>query len=85
MLLVEVHQELYVGSPPLIDVLIRIPHNHQVPVHAGQDFHQTHFHQGAVLELVHHDVIQPLLPLFPNLHVRHQQIGGKGDQIVEIQ
>ena len=85
VLLVEVHQQLYVGSSPFIDILIRIPHNHEISIHSGQDLYQPHLHGRAVLKLVHHDIVQPALPLLPHLRVRLQQIDGEGDKVVEIQ
>ncbi len=83
--LVEVHQEPHVRAPPFIDVLIRIPHNHQVPVFSGQQLHQAHLYGRAVLKFVHHDIVQPVLPFLPDRLFRLQQVQGKGNQVVEIQ
>ena len=85
MLLIEIHQQLYVRPPPLVDILIRIPHDHQIPIHSRQNLHQPHLHGGAVLKLVHHDIVQPVLPLLPHLRIRLQQVDRKGDKVVKIQ
>ena len=83
--LVELDEKLYVRAPPLIDVLIRVPHDHQVPIPAGEDVDQVHLPAGAVLELIHLDVVQPLLPFLTDAGVRLQQAEGKADEIMEVQ
>ena len=44
-----------------------------------------HFPHGAVLELVNLDVIEAILPFFPNGSIRLQEIQRKADKIREVQ
>ena len=83
--LVKIHQEPHVGAPPLIDILVRIPNDHQVSVFPGQQFHQAHLYGRAVLKFVYHNVVQPVLPFLPDSVLCLQQVQGKGNQVVEVQ
>ena len=44
-----------------------------------------HLPAGAVLELIHLDVVQPLLPFLTDVGIRLQQAEGKADEIMEVQ
>ena len=85
MAFVKLHKKLHIRAAPLVDILIRVAHDHQIAVLVRQDIHQPHLHRRAVLKLVHHNVIEPVLPLLPHLGILFQQMDRKRDQIMEIQ
>ena len=81
----KVHDYIHVGAPPFVDVLVGIPHHKQIPVGFGEPADQLEFLGGDVLELVHHNVAQPCLPLFQHLRKGSEQVDGEVDQIEEVQ
>ena len=51
----------------------------------AQNLHQLVLKLVDILELVDHDVLQPLLPLEPNVRMLLENIQGELDQVVIIQ
>ena len=82
---VEIREIAAVGAAPGVDGLIRIPDDEQVSVIAAQDLHQPVLRFVDVLELVDHDVFQPLLPLLPDLRGLAEDVQGEQEQVVVIQ
>ena len=72
-------------APPGVDRLVRVPHHKEVFVIAAEDLHQRILELVNVLELVDHDILQPLLPLQPDVRVLLEEEEGEFDQIVVIQ
>ena len=66
MLTLKLQDKIHVGAPPGVDGLVRVAHHEQVLVVAGQNLRQLVEILVDVLELVHHDVLQPPLPLLPD-------------------
>ena len=57
-----IHQQLHIGATPFVDILIRVAYDHQILVFFRKPVHQLHLRVGAVLKLVHLDIVQPILP-----------------------
>ena len=84
-MLVKVQQVLYIGPPPGVNGLVRVPHDEQIPVVAAQHLHQLILQGVDVLKLVDHNVPQPLLPLELDLRIFLEDVEGELDQVVVIQ
>ena len=81
---IEIHQQLYIGSAPFINILIRVAYDHQILVLFRKPVHQLHLRVGAVLKLVHLDIIQPILPLLQNLRTPVKNVQHEIQKVVEI-
>ena len=81
----ELQNKLHIRPPPGIDGLIRVAHHEEIPVIAAEDVRQCVLIFVDILKLIHHDVFEPLLPLFPDLPALLQNIQRKVDEIVNIQ
>ena len=70
---------------PFVDGLVRVADDEQVPVLGGQALDEVPIVQVAVLRLVHHDIIQGILPPFPGILEAVQDVFRDIDEVVEIQ
>ena len=66
---IEIKEELHPSPAPGINRLIRIPDDEEILVVSRQNRHQFVLQGINVLELVHHHVGDPLLPLLPHRFV----------------
>ena len=82
---VKVFQVGTVGSPPGVNGLVRVPYHEQVLMVGAQHFHQFVLEDVDILELVDHNIFQPLLPFQPDVFLLPEQIQGEFDQVVVIQ
>ena len=80
----KVHKHAHIGTAPFVYVLIRIPHHKQIPVALGKAAYQLEFLRSDVLELVHHDIMQAVLPFSKNIGVSPKQIYGEIYQVEEV-
>ena len=83
--LVEIQQILHIGSTPSVDCLVRITHDEQVLMIPAQDLHQLILKLVDVLELIDHDILQPLLPLEAYGRILIKDVKGEFDQVVIVQ
>lgn len=84
-LLLKVQQEFHIRPPPGVDGLVRIPHNEQVLVIPAQHLHQIILGLVYVLELVNHNIFQPLLPFPPDIGMLLEDVQGEHNQIIIVQ
>lgn len=61
------------------------PTNEEVLVVTAQNLHQLVLKLVDILELVDHDVLQPLLPLQPDVLILLEDVKGELDQVVVVQ
>ena len=73
-----------VGAAEGVDRLILIAHNRDVAVLGGQDRDQLELGVVGVLILVHHHVVEGVLPLLARLRHALEQHHRLHDQVVEI-
>ena len=83
--LVEVQQVAHVSPAPGVDGLVGVAHHEQVLVVAGQHLHELVLQAVDVLELVHHDVLEPLLPFEQDVGVLLEQVQHEHDEVVVVQ
>ena len=81
----EVHKEVRPGAAPLVDALVRVADDKEVPVFRRQALHQVPVVQIAVLGFIYHDVVEHVLPVFAGLREVVQDELGDVHQVVEIQ
>jgi len=80
----KLEDKLHVGPAPGVDRLVGISHHEEVFVVARQDVRQLVLILVNVLELVHHHVLQPFLPLFAHLAALLERVERKIDDVVEV-
>ena len=83
--LVKIQQVFHICSPPGVNGLVRIAHDKQVLMVAAQDLHQPVLKLINVLKLVDHDILQPLLPLEPDVRILFEYEKGELDEVVIVQ
>ena len=84
-LAVEVQQELHARPAPGVDGLVGVSDDEKVFVVAAERAHEAVLGLVYVLELVHHDVLQPLLPLAAYLALALENVEGEEDEVVVVQ
>ena len=84
-LLVEVEQEAHVRAAPGVDRLVRVSDDEEVFVIGAQRAHQLVLRLVDVLELVDHDVLEPLLPFQTDLLVLREDVQRKDQQVVVVE
>ena len=83
--LIEIKQQLHVRAAPRIDGLIRVADHEQVLVIALQHLHKLVLQRIDILELVDHDVFQPLLPFEADVGEPLEDVEREYDQVVVIE
>ena len=83
--LVQVQKIFDVGATPGVDGLVRVSHHKEVFVIPAQHLHELVLERVDVLELVDHDVLQPPLPLLPQIRPLLENMEGKLDEVVVVQ
>jgi hypothetical protein len=73
-----------VGAAERVDRLVRVPHDHDVPVLFGQELEQPVLRVVRVLVLVHEDVAERLLPALLRLGEPLQDLDGQHQEVVEV-
>ena len=82
---VEVQQVAHVRAAPGVDGLVGVAHHEQVLVVAGEHLHELVLQAVDVLELVDHNVLEPLLPLRPDVGVLLEEVQHEHDEVVVVQ
>ena len=80
----EAQDPTHVGEPPGVDGLVVIAHHEQVALRLGQQSHQAQLCRIHVLELVHAQVRETVLPAQAEARVRLHRIGRPDHQVVEV-
>ena len=70
---------------PLVDGLVRVAHDEEVAVAAAEDGEQLPLRLVAVLHLVHHHVLELLLPALAHGREVVEYVEGEEQQVVEVQ
>ncbi len=81
----KVHENVRPGSAPLVDGLVRVAHDEQVPVLGAQPLDKVPIVQVAVLGLVHHNVVELRLPVLAGVREMVQDVFGDVHQVVKVQ
>ena len=81
----ETDEQVRPGAAPLVDGLVGIADDEQVPVLRAQPLHEVPVVGVAVLGLVHHDVIQLVLPPGAGVGELVEEIDRQVHQVVEVQ
>ena len=81
----EIEDIAHIRAAPAVDGLIRIAHNADVPVSPGKEFRDLILRPVRVLILVHKDVAELLLILFPYLCVLRKHRNRQHQEIVKIE
>ncbi len=82
---VELHEVPVVGTAPGVDGLVRVSDDEQVAVVARQHFHEQVLGLVDVLELVDHDVFEPLLPLAFDVRLHREDVEREQEQVVVVE
>ena len=83
--LIEIEQQLHVRAAPCIDGLIRVADHEQVLVIALEHLHELVLQCIDILELVDHNVFQPLLPFEADFGEPLEDVEREHDQVVVIE
>ncbi len=81
----KVHQHVHISAAPFVYVLIRIPYHEEILVALGKAAYQLELFRRDVLELIHHDIMQAVLPFLQDVGVSPEQIDGEIYQVEEVQ
>ena len=76
---------LRVRTPPFVNGLVGITDDKKVTIMAAQDREELPVGAAAVLHFVDHDVLEPLLPCFPDFRKVVEDVEREEKQVVEIQ
>ena len=82
---VEVHEILRLRAAPLVDGLIRIADDEQVPVAPRHQVDQLDLARAAVLEFIDLHIMQFLLPFLQHFREIIEQHQGEVNQVVKIE
>ena len=74
-----------IRAPELIDRLIVIPDNTQIPVFACQQTDQSELHSIRILIFIYHNITESLLVAFQHIRLSVQQLHCFHQKIIEIQ
>ena len=80
----ERHEYVRLGPSPLVDGLVGVSHHEEVAAHCGESLDDVPVDGVAVLRLVHHNVVHPLLPLFAHVREGVQDMAGEVHEVVEV-
>ena len=80
----EAQDSAHVGEAPGVDGLVVVADHEQVALRLGQQTHQAQLRRIHVLELVHAQVRESVLPAQAESWVRLQRIGRPDHQVVEV-
>ena len=83
--LVEIEKEAHVSAAPGVDGLVGITHHKQVFVVADKHAHKLVLQRVDILELIDHDVFQPLLPFQPDVRVPIEDVEHDDNKIVVVE
>ena len=75
----------HIGAAPGINGLVRISHDEKVVVISAEGLHELVLERVDILEFINHDILQPLLPLQPDVLVFLKNIEGKLDEVIVVQ
>ena len=78
-------EQLRVRAAPFVDGLVAVAYDKQVAVEAAQGGEQPPLRLRAVLDLVHHHILELLLPLLAHGGEILQNVKREEQQVVEIQ
>ena len=81
----ELDEEVRPRAAPFVDGLVRVAHDEEVAVLRREPLHEVPVVQVAVLRLVHHDVVQRVLPPFAGLREAVQDVFRDVDEVVEVE
>ena len=81
----ELDEEVRPRAAPFVDGLVRVAHDEEIAVLRREPLHEVPVVQVAVLRLVHHDVVQRVLPPFAGLREAVQDVFRDVDEVVEVE
>ena len=72
------------GPAPAVDGLVVVPHYADIVFRPHQMAQQAHLEAVGILEFIHGDIAEALLPRFPDVPVLLQQFVRQNQQVVKI-
>ena len=76
---------LNIGSPELVDGLVVVPHDTQIPILGRQNPDQMELYCIRVLILVHHNIAKPLLVVIQHIRLSLKQLYCPHQKVIKIQ